>query len=259
MYNVFFSERGEGFPLVLLHGFCETHQIWSSFTEELSKDFRVITPDLPGFGKSPLPEGRVSLDAIALQLLNWLDELQIRQCIVIGHSLGGYLTLSMAREKPDVIVGFGLFHSTAYADSEEKRKNRDRVFEFVQSNGTQPFINTFVPTLFYRKDNPAIEIVHQIASQTPHRTLLEYTLAMRDREDRVHFLHEYKGNSLLVAGKHDSIIPYEMIEAQAAMNPNCTFCMLDNSGHMGMFEDKLKAQRSICSFGFEVARKALKL
>lgn len=259
MNNVFYSERGKGFPLVLLHGFCETHQVWDSFIEALSEDFRIITPDLPGFGKSPLPEGSISLNDIALQLLGWLEKLQIRQCLVIGHSLGGYLTLAMAQEKPDVVVGFGLFHSTAKDDSEEKRKNRDRVFEFVQTNGTQPFIDTFVPALFYRKDHTAIERVHQMASKTPQRSLLAYTLAMRDRPDRLPFLRAYKGDSLLIAGKHDSIIPLEMIEEQAAMNPNCTFCVLENSGHMGMFEDRTEAQRSIRSFGFEVALKASKL
>ena len=252
MGEIYFEERGKGFPLVLIHGFCETHELWDSLAEKLSLDFRVVAPDLPGFGKSPFPNRRISITEVAAVINSWLHQMNIHQCVVIGHSLGGYVALSMTEQRADLIAGLGLFHSTAFADSEEKKQNRNKVFEFVKKNGVVPFVDTFVPGLFYQKDNPSIEKVYSIASKTKKETLLAYTQAMRDRPANTSLLGSYEGECLFIAGKYDSLIPYSAMEEQSRMNRNGEFKILENSGHMGMFEDAETAFKVIQSFGVKV-------
>lgn len=258
MGEIYYKERGKGFPLILIHGFCETNEIWDSFAEKLSPDFRVITPDLPGFGKSPLSNGRISIAGVAAELTSWLHKIEIRQCLAIGHSLGGYVTLSMISQEPNLIAGFGLFHSTAFPDSEEKKQNRNKVFEFVNKNGVAPFVETFVPGLFYQKDNPSIEKVYSIASKTQKDTLLAYTLAMRDRPESTSILASYEGDSIFLAGRYDSLIPYSAIDEQSRMNAKSDLKILENSGHMGMLEDAETAFKAVQSFGVKVRDRAPK-
>jgi pimeloyl-ACP methyl ester carboxylesterase len=252
MGEIYYQGRGKGFPLVLIHGFCETNEIWDSFAEKLSSDFRVITPDLPGFGRSPLLDKRISITGVAAALNTWLHQIDIGQCVVIGHSLGGYVTLSMIAQEPNLITGFGLFHSTAFPDSEEKRQNRNKVFEFVNKNGVLPFVETFVPGLFHQKDNPSIEKVYSIASKTPKETLMAYTLAMRDRPVSTSLLTTYKGECLFIGGKYDSLIPQSVMEEQSRLNAKSELRILENSGHMGMFEDAETAFKAVQSFGVKV-------
>ena len=191
MSRIYYQEKGKGHPLVLIHGFCETHEIWDRFADNLSDTFRVLLPDLPGFGKSPLPPTPFTIQDIGLAMLGWMDELHLDRPVVIGHSLGGYVALAMVDVQPGRFPGFGLFHSTAYADSEEKKENRNKVIDFVSRKGVQPFIDTFVPGLFYQKGNPHVMEIHQIASRTPAETLVAYAAAMRDRPSRVALLETF--------------------------------------------------------------------
>jgi pimeloyl-ACP methyl ester carboxylesterase len=254
MSQVYYKEKGEGHPLVLVHGFCETNRIWDRFSENLADTYRVLLPDLPGFGESPLPSTPFTITDIAVKLLNWMDELQVKNPVVIGHSLGGYVTLAMAEEQPDRFPGFGLFHSTAYADSEEKKENRNKVIDFVQRNGVQPFIETFVPGLFYQKKNSFIAEVYEMASQTSSQTLVAYTATMRDRPSRERLLETYTKPILMIAGEQDTIVAFGPSSAQTNLMKFPFFRGLTDVGHMGMFENEpasLKIVKDFMNFALD--------
>ena len=184
MSSLHFSESGKGFPIVFLHGFCETHEIWREFVRPLSTQFNVHALDLPGFGKSELHPSPFSIDQVGDAVAQWLSMNKISNCLVVGHSLGGYVALSLAERHASLIKGIGLFHSTSFADTEEKKENRNKAISFVKKNGVQPYIDTFVPGLFFDKKDPALPEVHRIASQTKAESLIGYLKAMRDRPDR---------------------------------------------------------------------------
>lgn len=248
MESIFFKDQGSGSPIVLLHGFCETHQIWNGLAEELAKDFRVITPDLPGFGQSQLPTWPFAIDNIGDQLIGWLSNLKINKPVIIGHSLGGYVALAMAGKDPSSLSGLGLFHSTAFADSEEKKSNRDKTIDFVGKFGVAPFVETFVPGLFHQKDNPAINFVREMALATPLETLINYSKAMRDRPSREEFLKGFQGNVLVAAGMFDSMIPFSVLQQVSKLAPNTMFQPLENTGHMGMFESPVDSLNGFHAF-----------
>ena len=98
-----FFEKGQGHPLLFLHGFCESGEMWRYFADSLSTQYRVICPDLPGFGDSAHSHSIQSLDEVAEQLEGWLAELQVQNPIVLGHSLGGYVALALLERMGDRI------------------------------------------------------------------------------------------------------------------------------------------------------------
>ena len=252
MSLLFFKEKGIGPPLVFIHGFCETHEIWNDFVDRFTTDFRVLTPDLPGFGKSEMLPTPFTIDDVGNTVARWLMDLQISSALIIGHSLGGYVTLSLTALHPELVLSFGLFHSTVFADSEEKRENRNRIIQFVQKNGVQPYIDTFVPGLFFDKSSPALQTVHDIASQTELQPLIGYLQAMRDRPDRSGLLLNNGNPKILIAGMEDTWVPIQIYREMAKMAQNSNLFEMKDTAHMGFFEAKNECQMVTKRFAHEI-------
>lgn len=250
-----YSESGKGnggAPVVLLHGFCESQQLWKRFERELSKKFHVLCPDLPGFGKSPLFAGEINLRFVAEKVYNWLKELGIERCILIGHSLGGYVSLAFLEKYADMVDGVGLFHSTAYADSEEKKRSRDNVIAFVEKNGVEKFITSFVPPLFFHKNREALqeEINELIAigCATPKESVIAYTRAMQQRKDRLQVLQHFKKPILYIVGEEDTSVTLEDSKKQIQSLSNYELHILEETGHMGMYEKPEESLEAVKNF-----------
>ena len=242
------NDVGQGEALVFLHGFCETHEIWDEFVNPLKERFRIITIDLPGFGNSDILPGPFTIDAAGDALANHLEKKHLEKSVLIGHSLGGYVALSLAANHPELVGGLVLFHSTSFADTPEKKENRNKVIEFVRRNGVQPFIDTFVPGLFFDKLNPMIQQMHRIASATKMETLIGYSQAMRDRPDRSSVLKNSALRKLLIAGEEDALVTLHTSLEMVKMGKNLSFLALKKTGHMGFFEAKTECQEIIASF-----------
>ncbi|MBZ0246899.1 MAG: alpha/beta hydrolase [Cyclobacteriaceae bacterium] len=240
--------RGQGLPVIFIHGFCETGEIWDSFVNELSKNFQVITLDLPGFGLSELAKTNSSLQEIGNDLNAWVLEQRLKNPIVLGHSLGGYISLAMVEQMPSLYSAFGLIHSTSRADTDEKRLNRNKVMAFVKEHGVETFVKSFVPGLYHQKDHPSIDFVHQIALKTPESTFLSYTAAMRDRPSNEKLIANFTKPILIVGGEKDSVIDIDSLREQAALNDLVSFHSLPEVGHMGMFEASSQLEEIVSNF-----------
>jgi pimeloyl-ACP methyl ester carboxylesterase len=237
MNPVYCEEQGKGPVLVLLHGFCETCEIWADVAQKLSLNYRVIAPDLPGFGTRPILSDCFTIKQVGHAIADLLTALKVDQCILIGHSLGGYVALAVAEERPSMVVGLCLFHSTAFADTPEKKINRNKVIDFVKKNGVRPYIETFVPGLFAQKKHPGIEKTYQIAYQTSKKALIAYAEAMRERPNMMGFIQKYAHPILFVAGEKDFIIPLSDLTEQVTASSNGKLAAMPEVGHMGMLED----------------------
>ncbi len=248
MQPLFARASGTGEVLLLLHGFCETSMIWDDLRASLSLKYKVIALDLPGFGASALPASAFSIADIADQVMTWLYENHLPPLIVLGHSLGGYVALSMAKHHESYLTGIGLINSTVFADSEEKKANRNKTIEFVKRNGVKPFIETFVPGLFADKADPAIPFVHRIASDTRQETLVAYAAAMRDRPDQLEFWQNTTLPKLLVYGGRDTIVPVEISRKMTVNAGNLKYWELPETAHMGFLEAKEECLAAISGF-----------
>src|SRR6478609_618047 len=207
MSTIFYTDEGEGLPVIFIHGFCETHELWSDFISTFTKNFRVLTIDLPGFGRSPLPTEEFTIDSIGLIIVNWLHEMGISKAVFVGHSLGGYVALSILNQNPGLAAGLCLFHSTAFADTEEKKMSRGKVNDFVRKHGVAPYIKTYVPGLFAQKADIAISKIYEMALKTDPKALISYSNAMKGRSERTQVLQKSTYPVMLIAGLKDTLMP----------------------------------------------------
>lgn len=147
-FSMRIEEQGQGPAVVLLHGFCGSSRYWAELAPLLAGSCRVITPDLRGHGTSDAPVGPYTIEQMADDVLHLADTLGLDQFVLLGHSLGGYITLSFAQRHAHRLKGFGLIHSTGKPDTEEGKQKRLATVEALQRHGIVPVVDDLVPKLF---------------------------------------------------------------------------------------------------------------
>jgi pimeloyl-ACP methyl ester carboxylesterase len=233
-----YLDKGNGKPIVLLHGFCGSSLYWEKVIPELSKNYRVIAPDLPGHGESTiLNENYMIEEDIADIVKNLLDELNIQKVTMFGHSLGGYITLAFAEKYGERLNGFSIIHSTAYPDSEEAKQGRVANVEKVKEEGIHSLINGLVPKLFSpdNLEENYVDSAKRIGYATSPQGAISTLIAMKDRPDRNSVLESIQLPVLLIAGEKDQIIPSE--KTFSVSKSNIKHTLIKNSGHMSMYEN----------------------
>ncbi|KAA5539504.1 alpha/beta fold hydrolase [Adhaeribacter rhizoryzae] len=231
---------GNGKVLVFLHGFLESKELWLEYTKPLQQDYRVILLDLPGHGNNTYQPEKYSMDNNAAFVREALQSLNINQCILIGHSMGGYTAMAFAEKYPELLSGVVMFHSSALPDTDEKKENRDKTIDFIQKHGAEKFMETFVAPLFYEGNRQSKQATIQQLTQTGKKVAPEAIIgtvkAMRDRPDRTKILSEVNFPFLFIAGKQDAAVTLEQTLQQCHLPKTSYTLFLDQTGHMGMFE-----------------------
>lgn len=251
MTELSFQQKGRGHPILLIHGFPMNAGIWSRFSDSLSSSFQVITVDLPGFGNSPMLPAPFSLDDVAEVLNENLKQKGISEILPVGHSLGGYVTLAMVRKRPSQFPGFGLFHSTALADSSEKKESRNKAIEFIRRNGARAFTSNFITPLFSDPTHPDVPFVRDMNMKTREETLVAYLEAMRDRPDCTGLLETFQNPVLFIAGAKDPVIPLSSIHEQSELTQRPVKKILNDQAHMGLIEDVQTTSAAVYEFALK--------
>ena len=240
MSHIHFYKEGKGPAVILIHGFCESGEMWRDYSSSISSTHTCYSIDLPGFGLSPLSQKQITIEEIAIELSDWMSDQKIESPILIGHSLGGYVALALLEFLGSEIKGIGLFNSTSFGDSIEKKAMRDRAFGFIEKFGVGKFVDSFVPQLFPSPRRVELEQDIIKAVKDAHRSslqgLLAYTYAMRERRDRSLLLRDFEGKKLMICGTEDSSIPIEDSRKQEAFVTD--YHEIKDMGHMGMIEKK---------------------
>ncbi len=249
--QLFYESQGEGFPLVFVHGFCEDSTMWNSFIRPFVETYQIITIDLPGFGQSEVQD-EATIYHFAKAIKYVLDDLKITNCIMIGHSMGGYTVLAFAEYFSEYLSGFCLFHSHPFADSEEKKDNRRKTIAFIQKHGSTPFLRQMIPNLFsddFRQSHPELitKMTHQ-ATHYPEKGITNGLEAMINRPNRAAILEKSTVPVLLIIGKQDEAVPYELSLKMCPLANSTKVQILESVGHMGMFEDRETTQNMIANF-----------
>jgi len=172
--------------------------------------------------------------------------------VIIGHSMGGYIALALAEKHPEILNGLGLFHSTAYADTEERRDVRRKAIETIQEKGAFEFIKNMLPNLFgpaTKAKNPIL-IEEQIAVSNNFlgSSLVKYYKAMMERPDRTKVLKNCKVPMLFILGKYDNAVSLKDGLEQCAVPDLAYIHILENSGHTGMREEAEKANEILKNY-----------
>jgi len=243
--------EGTGDTIILLHGFLESLEIWDYFSKNLSNEYRVIRIDLPGHGKSDIIDSVHTMELMADSVKSVLDEEDIKKCVMVGHSMGGYTTLAFADQYPDYLKGIALFHSAAHADSEEIKINRDRTIKIVEKDRAG-FINNFIPGLFAPDSiatfSEEIENLKKQAANTSKQAIIAALKGMKERTEKITLLKTVGFPVMYIIGKEDSRIPTTIAMKQAAIPNRCYITLLGGVGHMGYIEAKEETLNAVKCF-----------
>jgi pimeloyl-ACP methyl ester carboxylesterase len=250
-----FRDSGQGRTIVFLHGFMESLDIWETFTRRLSPDFRIVSINLPGHGLSPVLSDVHTMDLMAASVKKVLDALNISTCLLVGHSMGGYVSLAFAGTYPEIVKGLVLFHSHAAADTQQGKENRDRTIGMVRENHIN-FIKQFIPDLFAPGNVPffqkEITAMKNIASGMPGQAIISAIEGMKVRKDQLDFLSKTDIPILFIIGKKDLKIPFSMVMEQVSMPMHSEALILENVGHVGFIEAEAETLATIKCFAEKV-------
>ena len=255
--KIFYSDSGKGNTIVLLHGFPESSKIWDSFRDQLSESFRVIVIDLAGFGKSECLEAVHSMELQADVVYEVLKQRKVKKCLMLGHSMGGYVTLAFASKYPGMLKGLCLFHSHPFPDSAENRKKRTRTIGVVKQDKFG-FLASFIPSLFpegsRRKFGKEIKRLVKLSTGIPKEGIIAALEGMKIRRNQSALLRSINVPVLFILGLKDPLAPLDRLWKMVSLPQRSECLILRNVGHMGYIEAPDETLRMIKGF----ARKVMK-
>lgn len=256
--------EGEGIPVMLVHGFGEDGYVWNEIRTSLSSTYQIIIPHLRGTYLSPINDlsliDNLSMESMAADMLKIIDAEQLDKVIILGHSMGGYITLAFAEKYDERLLAFGLIHSTSYADSEAKKEARLKSVEFLKNNTTKSFLEVATPNLFgtqFKKNHPKkVNELIERASQITEASMMAYLRAMRKRKDRTEILNKTTKSVFFCIGMQDNAVNPEDAILQSKLPVHAHTLILEEAGHQGMMEAPERLIEGIKVFMRKISRQA---
>ena len=245
------SEAGDK-VVVLLHGYLENMLVWDEFASLIYKDVRVVTLDIPGHGISEVKGEIHTMDYLADTLAAAFDKLGIESATIVGHSMGGYVALAFAERYAERTDGVVLLHSTPYADSDEKKKSRQREISLIKS-GKKELLAHVAPEAGFAVENrnrfrTEIEDLQQTIYLTEDAGIVALLNGMIERKAQSEMLHSLGKPILFVLGRRDGYITPEIAEKMVAEHSEAKVVWLENSGHMGFVEEAKVCAAALLEF-----------
>jgi pimeloyl-ACP methyl ester carboxylesterase len=251
--EISYCDTGKGNAIVLLHGFLENQTMWQNLLPELSKKNRIITIDLLGHGETYSMGYVHTMEDNAEAVHTVLSKLRIRKAIFVGHSMGGYVALAFAELYPENVKGLVLLNSTSKADSEERKKNRDRAIKAVKKD-YMGFIRLSIANLFSpdnrEKFANEIENVKLEALKTPLQGIVASLEGMKIRKDREVLLHLTPYPKMLILGRKDPVLIYNQSLEQIEGTKVKLVTFPD--GHMSTIENQEELKKVLLAFFKEI-------
>ncbi|MBR6671948.1 MAG: alpha/beta hydrolase [Alistipes sp.] len=248
------SEKGEK-CVVLLHGYLESLRVWDDFVGLLTDKVRVVAIDIPGHGRSSNIAPVHTMELMADMVAGVLDALQIDKVTLVGHSMGGYISLAFCAAYAERLEGLVLLSSSPNPDTELKRENRRREIALVKA-GKKDMLARVAPEAGFaemnrdslrRYINNLVEQVHI----TDDEGIVALLGGMIERKDQNEMLRNSRVRQLFIMGTHDGYIPVEAAQEFIAKNPQAKVAWLDKSGHMGFIEEPEACATALLEFVLE--------
>ncbi|REC49210.1 MULTISPECIES: alpha/beta fold hydrolase [Chryseobacterium] len=234
-----FERKGNGKEtLVLIHGFMENLSIWSDMQPHLSDNFSLLKIDLPGHGQSEIIAEVQTMELMAEEVKKVLDHENITKIHLLGHSMGGYVSLAFAEKHPEYLKSLTLFFSTYFPDDDEKKEQRIKSYRIIK-DAFAHYARAGVPNLFNPNEKDIlegkIETALEVALSTNNLGALASVKGMVERTDKKHIMENLEAKILVLAGKHDNAVKTETMIKHLPDRTNIKSYILD-CGHNGHWE-----------------------
>lgn len=251
--KIAFEEHGEGFPVVLLHAFPLSRKMWSPQIEAMTaENFRLILPDLRGFGETTNFADINSIEDMAKDVVGLLDNLEIEQAIIGGLSMGGYVTFNLFRLNPERFKAIILCDTNCSADTEEKRENRYQLVKEIEEKGSQALIDKMLPNLvgkFTKQNNEGlVSELSRIFAETNPQAAIAALRGMAERIDHTYLLAEIEIPTLFIFGEDDGVTNLETAQKMRNEVGNSQLCVVEKAGHYSNLEQPEKFNQAVISF-----------
>jgi len=232
-----FSEQGHGPALVLIHAYPLDHCMWQPQVDVFSRRYRVVTPDVFGFGGSQPPRAWTMSD-MGEALLALLDQLKIDKCTLAGLSMGGYIAIPFTLAHPERVERLVLAHTRGRADLETETTARNAMIASLKKEGTATLPEKMVPRLLAATATEDVKrLVRSSIERASQEACIDAVTAMRDRADQTARLKLIPCPTLVITGAADAIIRVEDSEKMAAAIPGGKLSVIEGTGHLSNLEN----------------------
>ena len=246
------EDHGSGFPVVLLHGFPLSSEIWAPVRPAIEQVARLVTPDLRGFGRSDKPDGPYGMDVLAADVVALADHLGLERFVLGGHSMGGYVAFRVAARVRERLAGLVLVDTRAEADTPDGRAARQAAIRRIGDDGADAFLASFVPNLVgptTRERAPRfLRDLEAIGREAPAHVLAGCLEGMMERPDSRELLGTLDVPALVLVGAEDPITPQETAQALATALPRATLAVIPGAGHTPSVERPVVVADAIVAF-----------
>lgn len=249
-----YQERGlpQGMPVVFIHGFPFSHAMWDPQMMALPHDVRAVSYDVRGHGQSDPGDGQYTIELFVDDLIGLLDELAIKQAVICGLSMGGYIALRAVERHPERVQALVLCDTRSESDPNEGRIKRAGQMKSVKQTGSKAFAEGFVKAVFaegtFTKNPQAIKTIQGIIEATPPLVIAGTLLALAARTDTTPALAGIKVPTLIMVGEHDALTPPAASEAMHKAIKGSELKIIPGAAHMSNLENPAAFNEHLLSF-----------
>jgi 3-oxoadipate enol-lactonase len=249
--RVYYVEKEKGTPVVLVHGFPLDHRVWEAQIEALSDRWRVIAPDLPGFGQSR-SDRPFTMHSQADGLHAFLGQIGALPCVLAGLSMGGYIAFAYLTKYPSDLKGLMMVDTRCEGDSPEGKLGRGKMIETARTGGSAAVAAQMMPKMLSadaQQNRPQlVQRLKSIMEECPAKTIENALAAMRDRDDCRDKLASIAVPTLGIVGDSDAITPPESAQGMCREIPHAKLAIIKGAGHMSPMEQPEQVNQAMRGF-----------
>ena len=247
-----YTDTGVGRPIMLIHGYPFNRSLWNEQVAALSNSYRIITPDLRGFGESDSSPGPATMNRMAQDVAQLLDHLEITRAVIGGLSMGGYVTLAFYKQFPSRVRALILADTRAQADTEEGKQTRAQQADKALSEGMAGIADAMLPKLLtpetVSKRPEIVKRVRDMMLKTKPEGAASALLGMAEREDQTELLPRITSPTLIVVGAEDALTPVADSEKMHNAIAGSRLVVLENAAHVSNLERTGEFNEALMNF-----------
>ena len=230
-----------GLPVIFIHGFPFSKEMWRPQVEAMKKDHYVVTYDVRGHGKSDVGDGQYTIEYFVDDLIGLMDHLKIAKGVVAGLSMGGYIALRAIERHPGRFRALVLCDTRSEPDGNDGKVKRAEQAKLIKTEGMKPFAENFVKGVFYEKtfaENPdTVQMIRDIILRTSPIAVAGTLIALAGRTDTTPSLFSIKVPTLILVGQHDALTPPSASHAMKDKIPDAEIHSIPRSAHLSNLEN----------------------